>query len=137
MKRAFRTMLLALFALALIEPISAQLSVTVSFGPPACRSTTSRFVRETGIFGLRVTGPTIRTTATTGFLGLGWKRPNPDTSGHPDGGDGGAEVFSSMKAIGRTEVGFYGGINTASAILAMDSMAVGGTAAISSTTARL
>ena len=35
MKRAFRTMLLALFALALIEPVSAQLSVTVSFGPPA------------------------------------------------------------------------------------------------------
>lgn len=35
MKCAFRRMLLALFALALIQPIFAQLSVTVSFGPPA------------------------------------------------------------------------------------------------------
>ena len=35
MKRTFRTMLLALFALACIEPIFAQLAVTVSYGPPA------------------------------------------------------------------------------------------------------
>jgi hypothetical protein len=35
MKRTFRTMLLGLFALAFIEPIFAQFSVSVSFGPPA------------------------------------------------------------------------------------------------------
>jgi hypothetical protein len=35
MKRAFRSLLLALFALAFVEPVFAQLSVTVSFGPPA------------------------------------------------------------------------------------------------------
>src|ERR1700728_4072015 len=35
MKRIFHTILVGLFALALIEPVSAQLSVTVSFGPPA------------------------------------------------------------------------------------------------------
>ena len=35
MKRPFRTLLLALLALAFVEPVFAQLSVTVAFGPPA------------------------------------------------------------------------------------------------------
>lgn len=35
MKHFFRTMLLALFALAFVESLSAQIGVTVAFGPPA------------------------------------------------------------------------------------------------------
>ena len=110
MKRAFRTLLLALFALAFAQTnISGSLSVTQYFSVrQLCRFTTSRFVGETGFYGFPVIGPTIRTMATTGFPGPGLKHPTRI----PRGGDGKTEAFSS------SEVGFYGALTTASAILA-------------------
>jgi len=111
MKRAFRTLLLALFALAFVEPIFAQLSVTVSFGPPALPIYDQPICPGDGFlwipgywaydpdYGYYWVPGTWVEAPEPGFL---W---TPGWWGWEDGG------FLFHEGYWATEVGFYGGIN--------------------------
>ena len=111
MKRAFRTMLLALFALALIEPVSAQLSVTVSFGPPALPVYDQPICPGDGYLwtpGYWAYDPD------AGYYwvpGTWVEAPEPGYLWTPGwwGWEGGGFLFH--EGYWGTEVGFYGGIN--------------------------
>jgi hypothetical protein len=111
MKRAFRTVLLALLALALIEPVSAQLSVTVSFGPPALPVYDQPICPDDGYLwtpGYWAYDPD------DGYYwvpGTWVEAPEPGYLWTPGwwGWEGGGFLFH--EGYWGTEVGFYGGIN--------------------------
>lgn len=111
MKRALRTVLLALFALALIEPVSAQLSVTVSFGPPALPVYDQPICPGDGYLwtpGYWAYDPD------DGYYwvpGTWVEAPEPGYLWTPGwwGWEGGGFLFH--EGYWATEVGFYGGIN--------------------------
>jgi hypothetical protein len=100
MRHTFRTMLLALLALAFIRPVLHRLALLWHSGRLRCRFMTNRFAPATAFYGPQGIGPTIRMTATTGYPALGWKHPRLDTSGLPDGGDGRTAASFSMKVTG-------------------------------------
>ena len=111
MKRAFRTMLLALFALAIIEPAFAQLSVTVSFGPPALPVYDQPVCPGDGYLWVPGYWAYDPDDGYYWVPGTWVEAPEPGYLWTPGwwGWEGGGFLFH--EGYWATEVGFYGGIN--------------------------